>query len=322
MAVEREQVSSPLPQVMISRQQWPSDEPRTTPAKGWSPRTTPAKGRPRLRRSEMKKQLTVMLLCLFVSPVATAGVPAFVTYSGRLTDGTGWGESTETTLVFYLYDSADAIESFWHTTHENVPVVDGYFTVNLGMCNEDGSECTVNPADATFPAELPCQMWIGVVVGGVELARQPVGSVPYAMTARTADANGVPVGMVGVFRSACPVGWDRVEELDGFSIRGGDTWGLVKSDDSGSGATSSIQTTNNQQNDATYVYGTEDGTWKNCSGRTVMGVCGPNVKCINHKHTVPSTSVNATVVPKHYSVVFCEFKGCFGGGAGNASNCD
>ena len=135
----------------------------------------------------MKKQLAVMLLCLFVSPVATATVPAFVTYSGRLTDGTGWGESAEATLVFHLYDSVDAVESFWHSTHPAVAVVDGYFTVNLGMCNEDGSDCTVNPADATFPAELPNQMWIGVLVGGLELGREPVGSVPYANNCRALD---------------------------------------------------------------------------------------------------------------------------------------
>ncbi len=135
----------------------------------------------------MKKQLAVMLFCLFVSRVATAGVPAFVTYSGRLTDGTGWGESTETTLVFHLYDSTDVVESFWHTTHEDVAVVDGYFTVNLGMCPEEGGVCTTNPADATFPADLPGQMWVGVTVGGMELARQPVGSVPYANNCRTLD---------------------------------------------------------------------------------------------------------------------------------------
>ena len=133
----------------------------------------------------MKKQLTVMLLCLSLSPIASAGVPAFVTYSGRLTDGTGWGESAEVTLVFNLYDSdAPEAESFWSTTHEDVPVVDGYFTVNLGMCPQDGGPCATNPADATFPADLPDQMWVGVEVGGVELSpRQAVGSVPYAARA-------------------------------------------------------------------------------------------------------------------------------------------
>jgi len=65
----------------------------------------------------MKRRLAIMLLCLFVSPVATAGVPSFVTYSGRLTDGTGWGESTEATLVFNLYNTdAPQAEPFWYTT--------------------------------------------------------------------------------------------------------------------------------------------------------------------------------------------------------------
>ena len=150
--------------------------------------------------------IQALILLASTSSVLQAGVPAFVTYSGRLTDGTGWGESTEATLVFNLYDAADAQDPFWTTTHPDVAVVDGYFTVNLGMCNEDGSVCTVNPAEATFPADLPDQPWVGVEVGGVELVRQPVGSVPFAVRAtRAEEAPGpirrlvmsIPVELVG-----------------------------------------------------------------------------------------------------------------------------
>jgi len=134
-------------------------------------------------QGEKMRSSVVIVLGLLIPGAAHCEVPAFVTYSGRLTDGTGWGESTEATLVFRLYDSATGGTPFWATTHPDVPVVDGYFTVNLGMCNADGSACTVNPAEATFPGDIPDQMWVGVEVGGVELERQPVGSVPYALYA-------------------------------------------------------------------------------------------------------------------------------------------
>ena len=41
----------------------------------------------------MKYSIPVVMLLLLVSPGLHADVPSFVTYSGRLTDGTGWGES-------------------------------------------------------------------------------------------------------------------------------------------------------------------------------------------------------------------------------------
>jgi len=135
----------------------------------------------------MKPTITVLCIGLLLPWPLHAAVPAFVTYSGRLTDGTGWGESTEATLVFRVYDSATGATPFWTGTHPDVPVVDGYFAVNLGMCNTDGSACTVNPVEATFPGDIPDQMWVGVVVEGVELERQPVGSMPYAFAALDSD---------------------------------------------------------------------------------------------------------------------------------------
>ena len=48
----------------------------------------------------------VISVLMFFSSVAFAEVPASVTYSGRLTDGTGWGESTVADLTFYLCTEA------------------------------------------------------------------------------------------------------------------------------------------------------------------------------------------------------------------------
>ena len=166
-------------------------------------------------RSRFNEVVGSICLFLFCTMSAQAAVPSFVTYSGRLTDGTGWGESAEETLVFNLYNTGDPQAApFWYTTHDIVPVVDGYFTVNLGMCPQDGGPCVTNPADATFPGDLPGQMWVGVEVGGVELApRQAVGSVPYAMRAGRAvscdDAESLEGRICGGV--ACPV-------LDGYTL--------------------------------------------------------------------------------------------------------
>ena len=150
----------------------------------------------------LRSLAVLVLVHVSVSSVA-AGVPAFVTWSGRLTDGTGWGQSDEVNLMFRLYDCgcpsdgdcaspcADGDDApLWIGLHMDTMVVDGYFTVNLGMCNDLGA-CDPNPANASFPDNLPEQIWIGVVVGGVELSpRQPVGSVPYAVAATSAESAG------------------------------------------------------------------------------------------------------------------------------------
>jgi len=115
-----------------------------------------------------------LLLFLLIPAVAPAGVPAFVTYSGRLTDGTGWGESTQLSLTFRIYDQETGGATLFEQTEE-VVVQDGYFSVML--------------QDATEVFTGVGQTWIGVSVeGGAELApRQAVGSVPYAMHARSVD---------------------------------------------------------------------------------------------------------------------------------------
>jgi len=124
---------------------------------------------------------------------AHAGVPDFVTYSGRLTDGTGWGQSDVLEMTFRLYGSATEPDLLFEQSFPDpdappgtpgVSVEDGYFSVMLG----DG----VNPADGTdlnvsdvFGAHD--QTWITVCVGAAcgpaddLLPRQQVGSVPYAM---------------------------------------------------------------------------------------------------------------------------------------------
>ena len=136
----------------------------------------------------MKK--LALLLCLFVSSVATAGVPAFVTYSGRLTDGTGWGESANQKLAFKLYASKDASDPLWQALFDPVAVVDGYFTVALGGGDDPLTEGVVETDFAiTEVFSAHGQAWLGVTVGddGAELERQEIGSVPYAVHCQALD---------------------------------------------------------------------------------------------------------------------------------------
>jgi hypothetical protein len=51
----------------------------------------------------MKTAITLLLLFM-LTPPAHAAVPDFVNYSGRLTDGTGAGQSTTADLTFRIYD--------------------------------------------------------------------------------------------------------------------------------------------------------------------------------------------------------------------------
>ena len=135
------------------------------------------------------KSLATTLLCLFVSP-AIAGVPAFVTYSGRLTDGTGCGESANRQLTFKLYASLDDADPLWQAVFDPVAVVDGYFSVALGG-GDDPATADVVETDFAVTAVFAeqGQIWISVAVGedGIELERQEIGSVPYAVNCQALD---------------------------------------------------------------------------------------------------------------------------------------
>jgi hypothetical protein len=91
--------------------------------------------------------------------LAQAAVPAFIPYSGRLSDGTAWGQSTTLDLVLTLYDAEVGGAVVFQGKHQDAQVVDGYFTVNLGTCGASGYYVT-NPAEATFPSTLPDALWL------------------------------------------------------------------------------------------------------------------------------------------------------------------
>lgn len=123
----------------------------------------------------MKSHRVVLALALFLLPSV---VPAqAITYSGRLTDGTGWGQSTQVQMVVRLYGSEEGVSPVWESPPITVSVVDGYFSVVLSE-GHDASGATLGIEQAF--ADNP-KTFLAIVVNGDELApRQLVGSVPYA----------------------------------------------------------------------------------------------------------------------------------------------
>jgi len=119
--------------------------------------------------------LAFLAVTALAAPAALAAVPDFVTYSGRLTDGTGWGQSQTVALTFRIYDKAEGGTMLHEQAFENAAIEDGYFSVMLtGVAEVFGAND---------------QTWLTVCVGKGCTAdddlkpRQQVGSVPYAVTA-------------------------------------------------------------------------------------------------------------------------------------------
>ena len=139
-----------------------------------------------------------ILLLLPPSQSAHAAVPDFVTFSGRLSDGTGWGMSMSLSLDLTLYscecdagqtcdDPCDpSVGALWRQQFTNVAVSDGYFSVTLGEGEEPNTHAPLAVADVFAVHDV---LWIGLAIDGdVELTpRKQIGSVPYAMRAQHAE---------------------------------------------------------------------------------------------------------------------------------------
>ena len=109
-------------------------------------------------------QILVVSSFLF-SATVYASVPGFISYSGRLTDETGWGQSTVMRLTFSIYDSEIGGTRLWTQDFPSPPgvvVVDGYFSVVLG----DGQDAVGDPLNITNVFQSHEQAWIAVAVNG------------------------------------------------------------------------------------------------------------------------------------------------------------
>jgi hypothetical protein len=101
-----------------------------------------------------------------------------VNYQGRLADGSGTPVSDTVTLVFALYDAVAEGSLIWGPeSHDNVPVSDGLFNVQLGSQMPGG--IPINVLDDG-------DVWLEVIVEGETLSpREKLAAVPYAIISGT-----------------------------------------------------------------------------------------------------------------------------------------
>ena len=158
-------------------------------------------------------------ICL-VPEVASPQVPAFVPYSGRLSDGAAAPQATEIDLHVRLYSccgpaghgcvavggvacEGEEAGLVYEELHRGVKVASGYFSLKIGTRDEQGA-LRVEPA---FPADFQARLWLEIQpVPGKKLPRLELGSVPYAMTAGRVWR---PTLEVGETRN---LGWFRSED--------------------------------------------------------------------------------------------------------------
>ncbi|MFT6143355.1 MAG: hypothetical protein ACJAZO_002766 [Myxococcota bacterium] len=96
---------------------------------------------------------------------------------GRVLDAAGAPLNGNVSLTFTLYPSATSAVSAWTET-ASLPVNDGYYTTELGGIQ------AIDSALLNGNAEL----WLAVSIGSFELSRSRLASVPYALSAQTADS--------------------------------------------------------------------------------------------------------------------------------------
>ncbi len=148
------------------------------------------------------KPLLLLLTLLLLAPTLThAAVPGFLTYSGRLTDGAARAPAVNMRVFLYRCgcpSNGDCDESvkcqgsdtdlFFEGLHENVKLVNGYFTIVVGMYDKDGGAHPDPAATALTPKlPLPERLWVTVAVNGAPemMPRQELGAVPYALRAES-----------------------------------------------------------------------------------------------------------------------------------------
>jgi hypothetical protein len=125
----------------------------------------------------MKRILGLCVLMIWVSTgIATATVPATMSYQGQLQDPDGQVIPDGTyNLTFRLYGQSSGGAPLWNEV-QSLPVRDGVFSAVLG---------SVTPLTLPFDA----QYWISLqVAGDPELPRVVLTSTPYALRAAVAEA--------------------------------------------------------------------------------------------------------------------------------------
>jgi hypothetical protein len=113
------------------------------------------------------------------APPAPVSVPEKVSLEGLLTNASGRPlASGAYTMTFKVWDAATQGNLKWSETQPNVPVTNGFYSVQLGSV----TSFTID----TFQGDR----WIGVtpyVTATETISRSSIGSVPFALNAKNAD---------------------------------------------------------------------------------------------------------------------------------------
>jgi len=122
------------------------------------------------------KTTLLLILCLVISSPALSDIPKTITYQGYLTDPQGTSVDDTIHITFSLYSQLSGGAALW-TESQDVTVVDGSFSINLG---------SVNNIDLPFDV----QYYLGITVGmdNEMTPRQALNSAGYAFRAKEADS--------------------------------------------------------------------------------------------------------------------------------------
>ena len=125
----------------------------------------------------MNRLKATLLVLVWLAQVANANTPEMMHFQGLLLDTNGQPVNGPTELVFSLYPAENAISSFWSESHNNVDVIDGVYSVELG---------STTPITAS---SLDGGAWIEITVEGETMTpRTQFLSVSYALLAKTAES--------------------------------------------------------------------------------------------------------------------------------------
>jgi len=130
-----------------------------------------------MQKKIVKVSLAVTALILIFSLNAPAQAPSSMVYQGRLADPDGNPISTETNVVFFIYEAAEAFDGevpLWAEEMAITPDANGVFTVELGL---------LEPLDqGVFNGVV---RYLGIKAGeDAEMTpRQVLSSAPYAINA-------------------------------------------------------------------------------------------------------------------------------------------
>jgi len=130
----------------------------------------------------MAPRSLVSLVILLAALPATAQIPRVIGYQGRLLRADGTAATGTASVTFQVFGSETGGTPLWQET-QTLGLSEGYYSTFLGL--------VAPPQDSLFEAGA---RWLEVKVGSETLSpRQPVGSVAYALSARSVSGGAADV---------------------------------------------------------------------------------------------------------------------------------